>query len=162
MSNLVIYDGKTVPFKDGEFECVLSNSVIEHIPPEQRTQFVSELRRVGQNVIVQTPAWCFPIEPHFVAPFLHWLPRKWGRKLARFTPWAFLGGKSREEVNAYFDEVHLLTAAEFKTLFPDAELVVERFLGIPKSYLMVKYEGWPAVAEKPEPILGSGVPAWWM
>jgi hypothetical protein len=32
---------------------------------------------------VQTPARSFPVEPHLLAPFIHWLPRAWQRRLVR-------------------------------------------------------------------------------
>ena len=63
-----------LPFADGEFDLVYCNSVIEHVPPERREAFAAELRRVGRGWYVQTPAWSFPLEPHALLPFAHWLP----------------------------------------------------------------------------------------
>ena len=39
---------------------------------------------------------------------------------------------------AYFDEVHLLKLREFRSLFPDAALSIERFAGFPKSYTLIR------------------------
>src|SRR5580693_2965918 len=65
---------EALPFQDGEFDLAYSSSVVEHIPPEHRARFASELRRVGRGWFVQTPAYSFPIEPHSLLPFAHWLP----------------------------------------------------------------------------------------
>ena len=63
-----------LPFADGEFDLVYCSSVIEHVPPARRAAFAAELRRVGRGWFVQTPACSFPIEPHSLLPFAHWLP----------------------------------------------------------------------------------------
>jgi hypothetical protein len=132
-----IYDGVTVPWPDQSFDWVISNSVIEHVPPAQRQQFASELRRVGRNYLVQTPAFAFPVEPHFVMPFLHWLPRKFARRIAGFGLWGLLKKRSKSRIDSYFDEVNLLRLTEFRGLFPDAELATERVAGIPKSHTLI-------------------------
>jgi Methyltransferase domain len=136
-SSIVLYDGSTIPWADGHFDWVISNSVIEHVPPEQRPRFSSEIRRVGLNYLVQTPAFAFPIEPHFVMPFLHWLPRSMGRLVAGFGLWGLLRRRRRADICRYFDEVNLLTLKEFRSLFPEGELSVERFAGVPKSYSLL-------------------------
>ena len=136
-SYIKLYDGSTIPWSDQSFDWVISNSVIEHVPPLQRDRFCSEIRRVGRNYLVQTPAYAFPIEPHFVMPFLHWLPRSLGRLIAGFGLWGLLQKRSRVNTNAYFDEVNLLTLKEFRSFFPGADLNVERFAGFPKSYTLI-------------------------
>ena len=37
-------------------------------------QFVAELCRVAQRVFVTTPNRWFPLDPHTLLPFVHWLP----------------------------------------------------------------------------------------
>lgn len=83
-ARIILYDGVTIPWPEGYFDWVLCNSVIEYVQPQQRQRFCSEIHRVGRRLVVQTPAFAFPIEPHFVMPFLHWLPRSVGRRMARF------------------------------------------------------------------------------
>ena len=63
-----------LPFADGEFDLVYCSSVIEHVPPARRAAFAAEIRRVGRGWFVQTPACSFPMEPHALLPFAHWLP----------------------------------------------------------------------------------------
>lgn len=135
-AHIVLYDGYTIPWPDHSFDWVISNSVIEHVAPERRDRFCSEIRRMGAGYIVQTPAYLFPIEPHFVMPFLHWLPRSLGRRVAGYGLWGLLRKRTRSQIDAYFDEVNLLTLKEFRSLFPDAELTVEKFAGLPKSYTL--------------------------
>lgn len=130
--DIVLYDGRTIPFGDRSIDLLICNSVIEHVPLEARAPLAREIERVARRYVVQTPAFEFPVEPHLVAPFIHWLPRSVGRPLSRLTPRAFASGRPATVV---FDEVHLLRAKDVASLFPDAELVTERFLGLPKSYL---------------------------
>jgi len=69
-------DGRELPFADGEFDLGFSNAVIEHVAggrSEQR-RFVEELCRVASRVFVTTPNRFFPIDPHSLIPFAHWLP----------------------------------------------------------------------------------------
>ena len=136
-SSIVIYDGTTIPWPDRYFEWVISNSVIEHVPQTHRNRFSSEIRRVGLNYAVQTPAYAFPVEPHFVMPFLHWLPKKLGRRVAGFGLWGMLRKRNRADIDRYFDEINLLTLREFQSLFPRASLSTEWFAGLPKSRTLI-------------------------
>src|SRR3954463_15567019 len=63
-----------LPFEDGEFDLAYSSSLVEHLAPAQRAAFAAEVRRVARGWFVQTPAWSFPVEPHALLPFAHWLP----------------------------------------------------------------------------------------
>ncbi len=77
-------DGCALPYTTGSFDVVFSNSVIEHLGTwENQVRFAAEARRVGRRLWVQTPARSFFIEPHLLAPFIHWLPVRWQRRLMR-------------------------------------------------------------------------------
>jgi hypothetical protein len=69
-------DGRALPFRDGEFELGFSNAVVEHVPGgrDGQRQFVAELCRVARRVFVTTPNRWFPLDPHTLLPFVHWLP----------------------------------------------------------------------------------------
>ena len=127
-----IYDGSAVPQPDGWADVVICNSVIEHVPLSQRAGLASEVARVGRRFVVQTPAPEFPLELHFIMPFVHWLPRRLARWIVVVSPFSILSDANAQE---YFDETQLLTRQEFADHFPDAEIEIERFLGIPKSML---------------------------
>jgi methyltransferase family protein len=73
---LVIADGRSLPFADDEFDIGFSNAVVEHVGSrEQQRQFIAELVRTCRFVYVSTPNAWFPIDPHTLLPFVHWLPR---------------------------------------------------------------------------------------
>src|SRR4051794_26662392 len=63
---------RRLPFADNEFDLAYSNSVLEHV--NDRAGLAREIRRVARSWWVQTPAFSFPIEPHALLPFAHWLP----------------------------------------------------------------------------------------
>jgi SAM-dependent methyltransferase len=116
-------DGRALPFGDGEFAIAYSNSVIEHVVArEDRRRFAAELRRVGERYFVQTPNRWFPIEPHALLPFVHFLPRALGRRVWRL-------GVSDDP----FEGTRLLGARELRELFPDARIVRERIGPLTKS-----------------------------
>ncbi len=142
----VVGDGRHLPFRDRSFDIVFSNSVIEHISsPEDQRRFADEVRRTGRAYWVQTPDRHFPIEPHLVTPFLHWLPKPARIALARrFTIWSLIERPSRDRWEYYIrhcaEEVRLLDARELQDMFPEARLIRERFLGFPKSLIAVAGE----------------------
>jgi SAM-dependent methyltransferase len=113
-----------LPFADGEFELVYCSSVIEHVPPDRRAAFAQEIRRVGKGWFVQTPAWSFPIEPHALLPFAHWLPEKLRR------PYWRLGAAGE------WEEISLLRRAEVEALFGPA--LAERVGPLTKSWVCVR------------------------
>ena len=42
-----IFDGRRLPFADGEFDCVVFNNVIHHVQPRDRAPLLRECRRVA-------------------------------------------------------------------------------------------------------------------
>lgn len=69
-------------------------------------------------------------------PFLHWLPRPMGRALARFSPFGLVE-RNAKLARQVFDETNLLSAKEFRSLFPEGQFVIERFLFMPQSSLII-------------------------
>jgi hypothetical protein len=131
---VVLYDGKHLPVGDGAFDLLVCNSVMEHVPPAQRVALAGEMRRVARRVFCQTPAYEFPIEPHFIAPFIHWLPRWIGFHFAKISPWRLLSHPSAATLRSYWWDTQLLTEQEVRDIFPQAEILTERVLGLVKSY----------------------------
>ncbi len=48
----VLADGRALPFADNSFASVTSIDVLEHIPPQDREKFVSELKRVVKEKVI--------------------------------------------------------------------------------------------------------------
>jgi SAM-dependent methyltransferase len=113
-----------LPFDDGAFDLAYASSVVEHVAPARRARFASELRRVARGWYVQTPAWSFPVEPHALLPFAHWLPARLRR------PYWRLG------VAGGWEEIELLRRAELERLFGPA--VAERLGPLVKSWIAVR------------------------
>jgi SAM-dependent methyltransferase len=114
-----------LPFADGAFDLVYCSSVVEHVPPARRGAFAAELRRVGRGFYVQTPAFSFPVEPHALLPFAHWLPvslRKLYWRIGAAGEW---------------EQISLLRRRELELLF-GMPARPERFCGLVKSWVCVR------------------------
>jgi hypothetical protein len=139
----LVGDGCSLDFKDGEYDIVFSNSVIEHVGDWQKQKdFANEVRRVGKKLWIQTPAFECPIEPHFLAPFVHWFPVPIRRYFLRWlTPWGWMERPSQDKVDEIIKFTKLLTKRQVRDLFPDCEILTERMLGIiPKSYIAYRVD----------------------
>jgi hypothetical protein len=132
-------DGRQLDYEEGAFDIAFSNSVIEHVGSlDDQRRFADEIRRVGRGVWVQTPAKEFFIEPHLFTPFIHRLSKEKQRRLVRnFTIRGWIERPDGDEVDELL-EVRLLTRAEMEELFPDCDVVAERFLGLTKAYVAVR------------------------
>ncbi len=117
---------------DQSFDFVFSNSVIEHVGDRsKRAAFAREVRRIGKSYWVQTPSMWFPIEAHNGMPLWWFYPRRLRRALIeRWRP-------KLPEWTEMVENTDIVSKSEFRILFPEANIVVERVLGIPKSYIAV-------------------------
>jgi SAM-dependent methyltransferase len=146
---VVLGEDGSLPFPDGHFDVVYCSSVIEHVTcPKDlvweihassefrahavsaQRRFAAEIRRVGRSYFVQTPYRHFPVESHSWLPFLNWLPRPVVIRILRLS--------NRYWIKQTKPDFYLLDRQEFGKLFPDADIYVERLLGIPKSLIAVK------------------------
>jgi hypothetical protein len=137
----LIGNGCALTFPDGAYDIAFSNSVIEHVGDlDAQRAFAREMMRVGRRVWVQTPAYECPIEPHFLAPFIHWFPKGFRMAVARnFTLWGWSQRPSKQEVREFVEFTRLMTKREFVDAFPGCEIITERLLLIfPKSYVAVR------------------------
>jgi SAM-dependent methyltransferase len=130
-------------FGEGSFDVVFSNSVIEHVGgPGDQARMAREVARVGRRWVVQTPNRMFPVEPHFLAPFFQFLPRRLKLLLVR---WRRMGWYARArtaaEAAGFVDGVRLLRASDLALMFPQCMLVEEGVLGLAKSFMACF--GWP-------------------
>lgn len=129
-------------FKDGEFDVVFSNSVIEHVGGyENQKKMANEVRRIGKRYFLQTPNYYFPVEPHILFPFFQFFPLRlqvfllchfnlgWATKIT-----------SKERAAQLIRCCRLLKKKELKELFPGANIRKEKLMGLIMSYIVV--EGW--------------------
>lgn len=125
-----VFDGCRLPFRDGSFDVVYSNAVLEHLPSwKAQQQFAAEVRRVGRGWFVTTPNLWYPIEPHYHLPLVQFLPQKWQRRLVR------LLGKRPYAV------LRLLSRRAFRELFPGSAVVGCRVTFYPETLIAYRPPG---------------------
>ena len=127
-------------FESGSFDLVHSNSVIEHVGRWGRmSDMAREVARVGRRYFVQTPAYWFPLEPHFRVPFFHWLPEPVRLKIVMARPCgSFPRAASIDQAMAFLEDSNLLDHARLARLFPDARIERERVGPFTKSYVAIR------------------------
>jgi hypothetical protein len=122
-------DATALEYPDDSFDIVFSNSVIEHVGDhDRRKRFAHEARRLAPLYCIQTPSVHFPLEAHTGLPYWwaypdsvkEWFHRRWGN--------------TRPEWNDMILGTTYVSKSELRSLFPDALVMTERVLGIPKSY----------------------------
>ena len=127
-------------FEDKSFHIGHSNSVLEHVGDWGRmVLFANELSRVSQRLFVQTPNYWFPIEPHCMTPFFHWLPKPiqvW--LVLHFQLGHWEKASTVKQAVGIVESARMLDRAMFQALFKDAEILTERILGFPKSFIAFK------------------------
>lgn len=135
----LIADGRHLPFNNNVFAVVYSNSVIEHLSNYQdQSIFANECRRVGKRYYIQTPNKWFPIEPHYITLFIHWLPASIQKNLIRnCSIRGWLTRPSQEDCDQMVEEIRLLPFEDVHQMFPEAEIWRERFAGITKSHIAI-------------------------
>ncbi len=128
-------------YKDGEFDIVYSNSVIEHLfSKENQVKMAKEVARVGKYYYIQTPNYYFPMEPHWLTPFFQFLP--FGVRVfmtRKFNLGHFKKQPDKEKAVSRVSSVKLLTEKEMKELFPDGKVYREYILGMKKSMTMYRF-----------------------
>ncbi len=129
-------------YKNGEFDVVFSNSVIEHVGDyKQQTQMADEVRRVGKRYFVQTPNKFFPLEPHFLFPYFQLLPFMVQMFLVRhFDIGWYKKMPDYQQASELIHSHRLLTEKELLQLFPQSKIYREKFFGLTKSFIV--YGGW--------------------
>jgi 2-polyprenyl-3-methyl-5-hydroxy-6-metoxy-1,4-benzoquinol methylase len=111
---------------------VVCNSVIEHVA--EPALLANEIRRVGSSYFVQTPNARFPVETHSLIP-IPFFNQLGVESLKRLLCRLFGADYS------YVSSVRYLSEADLRRLFPEAEIIRERVVGMTKSYYVVL--AWP-------------------
>lgn len=134
-------DARNLSFAaDGEYDIAFSNSVIEHVGRwVDMERMADEVRRVAVRYLVQTPYYWFPIEPHARTPFLHWLPESLKYRILLHRTCGFW--KRQDNVRDAMRTVQdatMLDIGQMTSLFPDATIKKERFMGVVKSVIAIR------------------------
>lgn len=121
------------------WDLVFSNSVIEHLGGhERRVAFAASVRSLAPHHWVQTPNRWFPIEPHFLAPGLQFLPvAARAEVIARWPLNKWRPADRRTAVQAAL-ELELIGRTELAYHFPGSEIVGERLGPFTKSLVATR------------------------
>ena len=128
-------------YQDNAFHIIHSNSVIEHVGGwPQMKAFAKEVRRLAPRLFVQTPYYWFPVEPHYITPFFHWMPKPFQVQLLRRFK---LGNRGRarnldDALTRLEDIPRMLDQKTFRLLFPDCHIAKERFCLLTKSLIALR------------------------
>jgi hypothetical protein len=118
------------------YDLVFSNSVIEHVGGhERRLRFAEAVHQLAHAHWVQTPYRFFPVEPHWIAPGMQFLPTAVRSVLAHRWPLAHTPAPDRYVATQTVLWTELLDRTQMKHYFPDSVLRAERFLGLTKSLI---------------------------
>jgi hypothetical protein len=122
------------------FDLVFSNSVIEHVGGHQRRQgFAETVHTHAPRHWIQTPNRYFPLEPHWLFPGFQFLPTRAKAGVTRVWPGQFKRvPEDPSRRMAWALSIELLTRSELAFYFPTSDLLTERLLGLPKSFVAVK------------------------
>jgi hypothetical protein len=121
------------------YDLVFSNSVIEHVGGhERRLRLADAVHKLADAHWVQTPYRYFPIEPHWVAPGMQFLPVSVRATYARRWPLGHTPPADREAAIQSVMWIELLDRTQMRHYFPDSTIRVERFAGLTKSLIAVR------------------------
>ena len=136
-------------FDDNTFHLAHSNSVVEHVGNWERMQkFAYETNRVACTYYMQTPNFNFPIEPHYMMPFIHWMPEQ----TRAFLLQKINMGHCERVPNVVkamdvVQSIQLLNRSMVEGLFPDARIEKECLGGLCKSLIAIKDLGSTEISE---------------
>lgn len=133
-------DACNLPYPDHSFDIAHSNSVIEHVGDwDAQVSFSREVGRVAAGYFVQTPNYWFPWEPHFGTVGFQFLPMPLQISMLMARQRGFRQrAASIDAAVRSIQSCRLLDARRFRTLFADAELIREKFLGMTKSLMAIR------------------------
>lgn len=123
----------------GDYDLVVSNSLIEHVGGYQRRRdFADVVRAAAPAHWVQTPDRFFPIEPHYVAPGFQFLPVGARARLVSRWPLAHERVYTVDDALAQVLTIELVSTTELAHLFPGSDIWHERLLGLSKSIVAIR------------------------
>lgn len=130
------------PIAQRRYDLVFSNSVIEHVGGhERRLRFAETVHRLADAHWIQTPYRYFPVEPHWIAPGMQFLP-VWARvRVARAWPLAAVPDRDIAAATRNVLWTELLDKTQLRHYFPDSRVRAERMAGLAKSLIAYRMPG---------------------
>nr|WP_296066695.1 class I SAM-dependent methyltransferase [uncultured Actinoplanes sp.] len=121
------------------YDLVFCNSVLEHVGGhERRLRLADAVHKLADSHWVQTPYRYFPVEPHFVAPGMQFLPNAAQVSMARWWPLSHTRPADRTDAAQSALWIELLDRTQMRHYFPDSVIRAERFAGLTKSLIAVR------------------------
>lgn len=125
--------------RNARFDLVVSNSVIEHVGGHvQRQRFADAVSTSADRHWVQTPYRYFPIEPHWLFPFMQFLPLRVRAAITQYWPLSPARAGNLRDAVGNAASVELLSITEMRSYFPDSTLWYERFGPLVKSITAIR------------------------
>lgn len=122
--------------KTSKYDLVFSNSLIEHVGGHaKRLQLARVVQESAPRFWVQTPNRSFPIEPHFLVPFLQYLPLPLQAWLIQRWPLVHTRPQDYETAFRIVQWTELIGVRQLQSYFPLSQIITERVLGLPKSLI---------------------------
>lgn len=120
------------------FDLVFSNSLLEHVGGHaKRAELAAEVRELAPRHWVQTPYRYFPVEPHWLFPFMQFLPVAVRIPIAHKWPLSHSKPASRAEAQSNVLWTDLVGITEMRAYFPESRIVREKVAGLTKSITAV-------------------------
>jgi len=125
-----------------QYDCVFSNSCVEHLAT-WRDQMRMARTIMGSRLpyFVQVPNKFAPIDPHYPRPYVPFFgayPKEVQRRLLTVSALGSGGRHTYATAGELLTYYNPLGPEDMRRLFPDAEVVVERPMGVPMSILAIR------------------------
>ena len=122
------------------YDLVFSNSLIEHVGGHAaRLALAREVRAAAPYYWVQTPYRYFPLEPHWLFPFMQFLPVRARTGIALRWPLQHTRAASRAEAEESVQWTELIGITELAGYFPGSRILHDRALGLVKSIIAAQH-----------------------
>jgi ubiquinone/menaquinone biosynthesis C-methylase UbiE len=116
-----------LPFKDNDFDAVVSIGVLEHIQPESSFyKTCTEIQRVGKSYVIIVPSFMTLIEPHYSFPFFQHFSENIQKKLNTFFRLKYA---EEGQDGGNFEKIRYLKKRDWQKLFPDSRIQTHMHIG---------------------------------
>lgn len=136
----IVGDATSLPARLGhDYDLVVSNSLLEHLGGHvMRQRFAEQVRTRAPWHWIQTPYRYFPVEPHWLVPFMQQLPFEFRAAISEKWPFGQSISPDRDTARNDVAMVELIGISEMKMYFPESRVWKERFGPLIKSLVAVK------------------------